>query len=120
MQEFVDEHLQAADCPQRAKMQIDVAVEEIFINITSYAYRPDKGNAAVRVEISEAPVTVTVTFLDHGVPYDPLAKSDPDVTLSADQREIGGLGIFMTKKLMDGVEYEYKDGQNILKLKKNL
>ena len=120
VQEFVDEHLQAADCPQRAKMQIDVAVEEIFINITSYAYRPDKGNAAVRVEISEAPVTVTVTFLDHGVPYDPLAKSDPDVTLSADQREIGGLGIFMTKKLMDGVEYEYKDGQNILKLKKNL
>ena len=120
VQEFVDEHLRAAGCPEKAKMQIDVAVEEIFINITSYAYTPDKGNAAVRVEISEAPVSVTVTFLDHGVPYDPLSKADPDVTLSAEQRQIGGLGIFMTKKLMDGVEYEYKDGQNILKLKKNL
>jgi len=118
--EFVDSHLEAINCPMRAQMQIGVAVEEIFINIANYAYHPDKGNATLRVEVSDAPVCVTITFVDHGVPYDPLAKADPDVTLSADEREIGGLGIFMTKKIMDDVTYEYKDGQNILTLKKNL
>ena len=119
-QAFVNEHLQAADCPTKAKMQIDVAVEEIFINIANYAYAPDQGKATVRVEVSQEPVTVTITFLDHGIPYDPLEKSDPDVSLSALERQIGGLGIFMTKKIMDDIAYEYKDGQNILTLKKHL
>ena len=118
--EFVDSKLETIDCPAKAQMQIDVAVEEIFVNIANYAYHPDKGNATVRVEVSGAPVCVTITFLDHGVPYDPLAKDDPDVTLSAEEREIGGLGIFMTKQIMDDVTYEYKNGQNILTLKKNL
>ena len=120
VQLFVGERLEEADCPPKAQMQISVAVEEIFVNIASYAYAPDKGKATVRVEVSEDPVTVTVTFVDHGVPYDPLAKEDPDVTLPAEEREIGGLGIFMTKKMMDDVAYEYRDGQNILTLKKNL
>ncbi len=114
--EFVDDKLEQADCPMKIQMQIDVALEEIFINIASYAYSPDKGTATVRVEVSEEPVVVTITFVDHGIPYDPLAKEDPDVTLSAEEREIGGLGIFMTKKLMDDVVYEYKDGSNILRL----
>ncbi|MBO4406315.1 MAG: anti-sigma factor antagonist [Clostridia bacterium] len=120
VQAFVNERLEAADCPAKAKMQIALAVEEIFINIASYAYAPDKGKATVRVEVSEDPVSVTITFVDHGVPYDPLAKEDPDVGLSADEREVGGLGIFMTKKVMDDVSYSYKDGQNVLTLKKNL
>lgn len=120
VQAFVNEHLEAADCPPKAQMQIEVAVEEIFINISSYAYHPENGNAVVRVEVGKDPVSVTITFLDHGVPYDPLAKADPDVHQSADQRSIGGLGIFMTKKIMDDVSYTYQDGQNILKLKKNL
>ena len=120
VQSFVEDHLEASGCPMKAQMQIGVAVEEIFVNIANYAYHPDKGTATVRVEVSGAPVCVTITFVDHGVPYDPLAKDDPDVTLSADAREIGGLGIFMTKRIMDDVAYEYKDGQNILTLKKNL
>ena len=120
VQAFVDERLEAADCPMKAQMQIDLAVEEIFVNISSYAYAPDKGNAIVRVEVSGDPVTVTITFVDHGVPYDPLAKEDPDVTLSAEERGIGGLGIFMTKKIMDDVAYEYRDGKNVLTLKKNI
>ena len=119
-QTFVEEHLEAADCPVKARMQISVAVEEIFVNIANYAYAPEQGSATVRVEVSENPVTVTITFVDQGMPYDPLAKQDPDVTLSAAEREIGGLGIFMTKKIMDDVVYEYKDGQNILTLKKHL
>jgi len=117
---FVDSHLEAISCPMKAQMQIGVAVEEIFVNIANYAYHPDKGNATVRVEVSENPVCVTITFVDHGVPYDPLAKEDPDVTLAAEDRDVGGLGIFMTKQLMDDVAYEYKNGQNILTLKKNL
>ena len=117
---FVDERLEKVACPMKAQMQIDVAVEEIFVNIASYAYAPEKGKATVRVEVSEDPVTVTITFVDHGIPYDPLAREDPDITLPADEREAGGLGIFMTKKFMDAVTYTYKDGQNILTLTKNL
>ena len=120
VQSFVEEHLTAAGCSPKALMQISVAVEEIFINIAHYAYAPDKGSATVRVEVSGDPVSVAITFVDHGVPYDPLTKEDPDVTLPAGEREIGGLGIFMTKKLMDDVKYAYKDGQNILTLKKNM
>ncbi|MBO4228925.1 MAG: anti-sigma factor antagonist [Clostridia bacterium] len=117
---FVNERLEAADCPPNARMQIDVAVEEIFINIASYAYAPEKGKASVRVEIGQDPLTVTITFVDHGVPYDPLSREDPLLDVPASEREIGGLGIFLTKKLMDNVSYEYRDGKNILTLKKNL
>ena len=120
VQAFVDERLETADCPPKARMQIDVAAEEIFINIARYAYAPGKGKAIVRVEVSEDPITVTITFVDHGIPYDPLAKEDPNISLPAEQREVGGLGIFMTKKIMDDVSYEYRDGQNILTLKKSL
>ncbi len=120
VQSFIGERLEKVDCPFKAQMQIGVAVEEIFVNIAHYAYAPDKGCATVRVEVNEAPVSVSITFIDHGVPYDPLKKDDPDVALPADAREIGGLGIFMTKKLMDDVAYEYRDGQNILTLRKNL
>ena len=120
VQAFVKERLTATDCSPKAKMQIALAVEEIFINIASNAYAPDKGKTTVRVEVSEDPVTVTITFVDHGMPYDPVAKEDPNTSLPAERRDTGGLGIFMTKKLMDDVSYKYKNGQNILTLKKNL
>ena len=117
---FVDENLEAVGCSMKSQMQIDIAVEEIFVNICKYAYHPDKGRAVVRVEVSDDPVQVKITFIDHGKPYDPLLKDDPDVTLSAEDRQIGGLGIFMVKQTMDAVEYQYKDGSNILTLVKNL
>ena len=120
VQSFVGERLESADCPLKTLMQIGVAVEEIFVNIASYAYAPEKGNALVRVEVSTAPVTVSITFIDHGIPYDPLSRTDPDTSLPAEERGIGGLGIFMTKKLMDDIAYEYRDGQNILTMKKAL
>ena len=118
--DFVNARLASVECPPKAQMQMELAVEEIFVNIAHYAYAPSKGTATVRVEVSDDPVEVTITFIDRGVPYDPLQKADPDVTLSSEERKIGGLGIFMTKKVMDGVSYEYKDGQNILTLKKTL
>ncbi len=117
--EFVDRHLEALDCPIKAQTQIDVAIDELFSNIARYAYDPS-GPATVRVDVDEEPLSVRVTFIDHGKPYDPLAKADPDVTLSAEDRQIGGLGIFMVKKSMDDVKYEYKDGQNILTIRKDL
>ncbi len=118
--EFVDEQLEELGCPMKAQMQIDIAIDELFSNIAHYAYNPEVGPATVRVEVAEDPMAVVVTFVDHGVQYDPLAKEDPDTTLSAEERSIGGLGIYMVKKSMDDITYEYKDGQNILKIKKNL
>ena len=117
---FVDKKLEAVGCSMKSQMQIDLAVEEIFVNIAKYAYNPDKGRAIVRVEVSEEPIQVKITFIDHGKPYDPLAKDDPDISLSADDRPIGGLGIFMAKQSMDDISYEYKDGSNILTLTKNI
>lgn len=117
---FVDEQLEAFDCPMKAQMQIDIAIDELFSNIAYYAYNPDVGPATVRVEVVEDPMAVVITFIDNGVPYDPLAREDPDTTLSAEERDLGGLGIYMVKKSMDEVTYEYKDGQNILKIKKNI
>jgi anti-sigma regulatory factor (Ser/Thr protein kinase) len=117
---FVDEELEAVGCSMKAQMQIDIAVEEVYVNIANYAYNPTVGGVTIRVMIEENPLSVVLTFIDEGKPYDPLAKEDPDVTLAAEDRQIGGLGIFMVKKSMDNVSYEYNQGRNILTLKKEL
>lgn len=116
----VDEQLEQLACPMKTQIQVDMAIDELFSNIAYYAYNPGIGSATVRVEVTEDPLAVVITFIDNGVPYDPLAKADPDITLSAEERGIGGLGIYMVKKTMDDVSYEYKDGQNILRIKKNI
>ncbi len=117
---FVDAELEKMNCPEKIRMQIDVAVEEIFVNIAHYAYTPETGSATVRMEGTREPAAAVITFLDRGIPYNPLDKPDPDVTLSAAERQIGGLGIYMVKKSMDDVKYAYRDGQNILTLVKHL
>ena len=118
--EFVNEQLEALDCPMRARIQIDIAIDELFGNIAHYAYNPEVGSATVRVEVIRNPLAVIITFIDKGVPYDPLQNADPDVTLSAEERQVGGLGIYMVKKSMDEISYEYKNGQNILTIKKRI
>ncbi|MDE5965253.1 MAG: ATP-binding protein [Lachnospiraceae bacterium] len=117
---FVDEQLEKLECPMKTQMQVDVAIDEIFSNIAHYAYNPEIGSATVCVEVTEDPLAVVITFVDNGVPYNPLANADPDITLPIEERGIGGLGIYMVKKTMDDVSYEYKDGQNILRIKKNI
>ncbi len=117
---FLEEHLEEANCPLKVQMQISVAAEEIYVNIAHYAYAPDTGMATIRLDLPEDLSSVTLTFIDSGVPFDPLAKPDPDVSLSAEERDIGGLGIYMTKKTMDDVRYAYRDGKNMLTLKKGL
>lgn len=117
---FVEEQLEAVGCPIKAQMQINIAIDELFSNIARYAYNPETGPATVRVEVMKEPMEVVITFIDNGVPYDPLSREDPDTTLSAEERDIGGLGIFLVKKNMDEVAYEYKNGQNILRIRKDL
>ena len=118
--DFVNEQLEALDCPVKAQMQIGIAIDELFGNIAQYAYNPDVGEATVRVEVQQEPLGVVITFIDGGVPYDPLTAAEPDTTLPAEDRPLGGLGIFMVRKTMDEITYRYENGRNILSIRKNL
>ena len=106
------------DCNFGLVNKIDLAVEEIFVNIAHYAYSPDSGDAVIGTSFVDN--VLTIVFKDWGKPFNPIAKEDPDITLAAEDRNIGGLGIFLTKKFMDSVDYSYTDGQNILTIKKTL
>ena len=117
---FVDQQLEEAGCSMKTQMQIDIAVEEVYVNIAHYAYNPEIGGVTIRVQIEEEPLAVILTFIDKGKPYDPLAKEDPDVTLAAEDRQIGGLGIFITKKTMDTVTYSYENNENVLTMIKKI
>ncbi len=116
--EYIGKYLDAAGLSMKEKMQVEVAAEEIFINIASYAYAPGSGRAFIKPAVLKDPDGIEISFIDGGMPYDPLAKEDPDVTLAADDRPTGGLGIFMVKKTMDDVSYRYEDGKNVLTIKK--
>lgn len=118
--DFVNEQLENMDCPMKAQTQIDIAIDELFGNIAQYAYGPEGGEATVRVEGRESPRAVVITFIDGGMPFDPLANEDPDTGLPLEERGIGGLGIFMVKKSMDEVSYRYEDGKNVLTIRKLL
>lgn len=121
VQMFVLAQLKGFPYSERVRAQLDVAVEEIFVNIAHYAYPKDRpGWALIRCQVDQAPLRITVQFVDRGVPFDPLKKKDADITLSAEERQIGGLGILMVKRSMDHVEYAYEDGQNILTLMKEI
>lgn len=116
---FAEEYLESLDLPLKAIMEINIAIDELFGNIAQYAYGETTGSVTVQFEAYENPRSVAITFIDSGVPYNPLSKEDPDITLSAEERKIGGLGVYMVKKSMDAISYEYKDKKNILKIRKN-
>lgn len=115
---FVDRQLEEAGCPRRAKVKIDIAVDELMSNIARYAYAPGSGPVTVKVEIFRDPDSAVLTFADHGVPFNPLDKAPPDTELSLEEREYGGLGIHLVRRSMDGMSYKYRDGENILKIEK--
>ena len=117
---FVKEQLSAVNCPLKAQTQLSVAVDEILANVSQYAYAPGTGPVTVRFAFDDGTRTVTLTFLDKGLPYNPLEKADPDVSLSAEDRPIGGLGIYLVKKTMDRMAYAYQHGQNILTIQKTI
>lgn len=117
---FLDEAMAGCDCPRKSRVQIRISVEEIFVNVASYAYGSQVGKVTILCDVTGDPPALVITFIDSGIPYNPLARTDPDVELHAEDRQIGGLGIYMAKKCVDDVSYEYKDGKNILVLKKKL
>lgn len=118
--EQVDGLLEGLDCPMKAQMQIDVAIDELLGNIANYAYGTGKGEVTVRFDFEPDSRTVALTFIDSGIPYDPLAKPDPDVTLAVEKRSVGGLGIFLVKKTMDDMTYARQDGHNVLTIRKRI
>ena len=117
---WIDETLEKLDCSMKAQMQIDMAIDEIFSNIARYAYPDGPGSATVHCSFDEVSRQFTLAFVDQGIPFDPLAQKEPDTTLETEDREIGGLGIFLVRKTMDEVSYQYRDGSNILCLKKKI
>ena len=117
---FLEEQLGKYECPIKLQTAICVAVEEVFVNVAHYAYGGEEGDVTFAIDFEEETRNVTIQMRDEGVAFDPLKKPDPDVTLSADEREIGGLGIFITKKTMDVVTYAYENGGNILTMIKKI
>ena len=115
---FADGILESLDCSHKIQIQIDIALEELFVNIAHYAYPDSEGEVEIEVETDKDKRKIIITLIDSGIPYDPLKNEDPDITLAADDRPIGGLGIFMVKKSMDDMVYEYKDGKNRLTITK--
>ena len=115
---FADAFLEEKGCDMKSCMKIELALEEAYVNIANYAYGDKTGKA--RLDVSTDGNEFTFVLSDSGVPYNPLEKEDPDVTLSAEERQIGGLGVFLVKKNMDFVSYDYKDGRNILTMKKTM
>lgn len=115
--DFVNSELEAVNCPAPVMMQIAIAVEEIYVNIAHYAYNPEVGIAVIRIAVGEE---VTIEFEDNGTPYNPLDNDTPDITASAQEREIGGLGIHMVRNMMDAVSYTHKGNKNLLTIKKTL
>lgn len=117
---FINAELAQYEVPVKTLMQLDIAAEEIFVNIARYAYAPEEGEAAIGVSVEEDPPCAVIRFADRGRPYDPLSREDPDITLGIEDRKIGGLGVYMVRKSMDEVTYTWEDGQNILTIRKLL
>jgi len=116
--DFATEKLEERDCSMKVIMQTELVIEEIFVNIASYAYHPEIGPATFCMEFEENPHALLMTFIDAGKPYNPLEQEAPDTTLALEERDVGGLGIFLVKKNVDEISYEYADGKNILHMKK--
>ncbi len=118
--DFVEQTLNSIECPIKIQTSICVAIEEVFVNVARYAYPESNGDVTFMISFNNEKREITLRMTDKGIPFDPLKKPDPDITLSAEEREIGGLGIFITKKTMDSISYVYENGENILTMIKNL
>ena len=117
---FVDQILDSYGCPMKIQMAVCVAIEEVFVNVAHYAYGEGQGEMNLGIGFDEENRAITFRMTDQGIPFDPLQKPDPDITLSAEEREIGGLGIFIAKKTMDSISYAYENGENVLTMIKKL
>ena len=117
---FVEQTLEGLECPMKIQTAVCVAIEEIFVNVAHYAYGGGDGDIIFGIGFDADTRNVTFRMTDKGTPFNPLNKPDPDITLAAEDREVGGLGIFITKKTMDTVDYVYENGENILTMIKKI
>jgi anti-sigma regulatory factor (Ser/Thr protein kinase) len=117
---FVDGYLEKWGCPVESIAEIELAAEEIFVNIANYAYKDKDSGGTATITIRNLGKDAEIIFTDSGTPYNPLEHDDPDITLSADERDIGGLGIYIVKQSMNSVSYEYIDDNNVLKIRKDI
>ena len=117
---FVDQTLESCECPMKIQTAVCVAIEEVFVNVARYAYSGGEGEVTLGIGFDSLSREISFIMTDKGTPFDPLKKPDPDITLSADEREIGGLGIFIAKKTMDSIAYAYENGKNVLKMIKKI
>ncbi|MCK9150620.1 ATP-binding protein [Methanobacterium alcaliphilum] len=117
---FVDHNLETLDIPIKIKYQLELAIEEAYVNIAKYAYKNEKGDALIKLQLKEDPLLINIQFMDSGIPYNPLEKEDPDISLKTAEKTVGGLGIYLIKKNVDYVDYEYANGKNILTIQKKL
>jgi serine phosphatase RsbU (regulator of sigma subunit)/anti-sigma regulatory factor (Ser/Thr protein kinase) len=117
---FVDQTLESCECPMKLQTAICVAIEEVFVNVAHYAYGEGEGDMTLGIGFDSESRELTFRMTDRGTPFDPLKKPDPDITLAAEDREIGGLGIFIAKKTMDSITYAYENGENVLTMVKKI
>ncbi len=110
---FVDECFEKNGCPDQEKEQIHIALDELFSNIVQYS-----GSKTVRITCRAEKTGVSISLRDKGIPHDPFAAADPDITLAAEERQSGGLGVFIVKKLMDQATYRFEEGENIVTIYK--
>lgn len=118
--DFVNDSLSDKGCSAKTLYQMELVLEEIFINIASYAYEGDERPVVLSIDFEEEPLAAIVTFKDKGAPYNPLSRDDPNLALKLENREIGGLGIFLVKKNVDAIWYEHVNGENVLSFRKIL
>ncbi len=118
--DYVEAELEKAGFTYKDILRLKVCIEEVFINVAHYAYGEATGDVDIGIEHDVANNQVIFSFVDSGLQFDPLAKEDPDITLTAQERQIGGLGIFICKKIMDDIQYNYENGKNILTMTKKI
>ncbi|MBE5954801.1 MAG: ATP-binding protein [Lachnospiraceae bacterium] len=117
---FIEGNLEMAECPMKIAMKIAVCVEELYVNVVNYAYDGQEGACRIEFRFEEnTPNKAVITIVDQGKPFNPLEKEDPNTTLDAEERDIGGLGIFMVKNIMDTIIYERKEEKNIIIMEKS-
>lgn len=118
LNEYIDCICEENGIDMEIAMSLNLAIEEAVVNVMSYAY-PDGAQGEVKIESAVDPNQITFVITDNGIPFDPTAKEDVDITLSAEERPIGGLGIHLIRQIMTHISYERKDGKNILTLSKD-
>ena len=117
---FLNTQLNSVTYNMKSRLQLELSIEEAYVNISKYAYEYNEGNIEILSHIDKDPIQITVKLMDSGIPYNPLNNEDPNILANTEEKELGGLGILLIKKNVDNIRYEYLDGKNVLTIQKKL